>query len=377
MNKSVLWALLMSLSVVFLGACNITSPQPTPTVEVLVTTTETATVEVTATETATATAVELPPPTVAPPIQVVTAPPEVAAIVPTAEPTPTETPAPYVHVIREGETLGSIVQLQPWGYPFDMAVINAVVALNDNIVNADILPPPGNEILIPRRTATPIPEGIELTLTSDASIGLGERVGGVVLAQGAITGCHNVVEGETLVGIADIYNTTLEVISQLNQNLNWFGCNFTQYSGGPNCNPIIRLNQCITVPLPTPIPTHTATPSGRETATPTPTLSPPRLVFPPDGAVAPAGIFALQWVSVGILQDDEVYLVELQDTTNGTNWSQITRGTSMVLPSSLVPTDGQTHTIQWRVGVGRELDGGRIEYRGGIGNWRTFQWQSR
>lgn len=367
---SLLWLILASMA---LSACNINAPQPliTPTAELLATET------LTPTASTTATATEFIPPTETPlPVVIETSEPTQPAQ-PTLLPPPTETPGPYVHVVQQNDTLGYILQLQPWGYPpFDQAVIAEVVRLN-NLRSADFLPPPGNELLIPRRTPTPIPEGIELTLTSDASLGLGERVGNSTLPQGANAGCHTVSAGETIVGIADEYNTTLEILSQLNQNLNWFGCRFDQYSGGPNCSPIIREQQCINVPLPTPTPIPTATFTGQETATPTPTFAPSRLVFPPDGAIVPAIAFTLQWASVGILPAGQVYLIELQDLTNNTQWLSVTRQTSIAAPSTFIPSDGATHRMQWRVSVAQRDAQGVYNYVGGVGAWRTFQWQSR
>ncbi len=362
-----------TLLVVVMSACNINAPQPliTPTAELLVSETPTPL----PTLTTTSTNMPAPTDTIAPVIVQSDTP--LPPVQPTMPPAPTETPGPYVHVIQPNDTLGYILQLQPWGYPpFDQAVIAEVVRLN-NLRSADVLPPPGSELLIPRRTPTPIPVGIELTQTSDANLGLGERVGNSTLPQGANAGCHSVRAGETIVGIADEYNTTLEILSQLNQNLNWFGCRFDQYSGGPNCSPIIREGQCINVPLPTPTPIPTATFTGRETATPTPTFAPSRLVFPPDGAIVPAIAFTLQWASVGVLPERQVYLIELQDLTNNSQWLNVTRQTSLTLPETLIPSDGQTHRMQWRVSVAQADAQGVYNYVGGVGTWRTFQWQSR
>lgn len=359
-----------------LVACNINvQPDEAPTPERLVTETLTPTPSVSPTLTATLT----PSPTV----QVLLRPTQDAPVQPvlpnqpTLEPSPAPTEGAYEYVIRPNDTLGYILQLQPWGYPpYDPGVIQAVVTLN-RLASADFLPPPGTTLLIPRRTPTPVPVGIELTLTSDASLGLGERVGNATLPQGAVAGCYTVKEGDTIVGIADNFNTTLEIMSQLNQNLNWFGCQFDQYSGGPNCNVFITIGQCINVPLPTPTPVPTATLTGNETPTPTPTYAPARAVFPPFGAVAPPTTFELQWVSVGILKVDEVYLVEVQDLTGGQQWLQVTRQTSIALPESLIPNTGQTHQMQWRVSVAKADENGVYSYVGGVGAWRAFQWQSR
>jgi hypothetical protein len=372
MTQKILLLSLMGLALL-VSACNINTPAPTPTVQPLLTESPTATVSPTPSQTATS-EITLTPTQV---VSIATPLPTAVSALPTIPPTAVVTEGPYVYVIREGETLGFILQQQPWGYPpFDPAIINAVVQLN-GMVNGDLLPPPGTELLIPRRTPTPIPEGADLTATSDANLGLGQRIGNITLAEGASSGCHTVVEGETILSISSDYNTTLETLSQLNQNLNWFGCQFNEYNGGPGCGPFITIGQCVNVPLPTSTPVPTATLSGNETATPTPTFEPALGVFPPNGAIAPAATFELQWVSVGELKQGQVYLVEIQDTTSGTQSLEVTRNTSFMLPESLIPTDGQTHQIQWRVSVALRDANGQYTYVGGIGAWRTFQWQSR
>jgi hypothetical protein len=365
-----LWAILSAMTV--FSACNINTPAPTPTAQQLPS--ETNTVEPSTTPSLTPSAT-LPasdtPVVLSSPVQA-TPPPQQ----PTLPPAPVATEGPYVYVIQLDDTLGYILQLQPWGYPpFDQGVIRAVVQLN-NLANENVLPPPGSELLIPRRTATPIPEGIEATQTQDTALGVGTRIGNVTLPRGAVAGCHFVVEGDSIISIAERYNTTLEILSQLNQNLNWFGCQFDTYSGGPNCNPFITVNLCVNVPLPTPTPIPSPTPSGSETATPTPTFAPARGIFPPNGAIAPATGLTLQWVSVGELRENDVYLIEVQDLTNSSQWLQVTRQNSVVLPDTLIPTDGQAHQLQWRVSVAQQVNG-IYNYVGGVGAWRSFQWQSR
>lgn len=363
---------LFGVLVVVASACNLVAPLPTPTVEAIVT--EMPSPSPTLSETLEATIA--PTIVISTPVVITSAPPTEINAVPTLpEAQPTE--GPYVYIIRPNDTLGYILQLQPWGYPpFDPGVIAAVVRLN-NLPNENILPPPGSELLIPRRTATPIPEGADATATSDASLGAGQRIGNVTLPQGAITGCYTVVEGDSLIGIADRFNTTLETLSQLNQNLNWFGCRFSEYSGGPNCRPFISVGQCVNVPLPTPTPVPTATPSGRETPTPTPTYAPARGFYPPNGAIAPGIPIRLEWVSVGVLRPEEVYLVEFQNLTTNTQSLQVTRNTFLMLPDSLIPSDGQTHSVQWRVSVAKRTETGAYQYIGGVGDWRFFQWRSR
>lgn len=356
--------------VLLASACNINTPLPTPTVESLLTPS--------LTPAASASPTPTPSPTL--PITetalvVATGAPTLPAQVPTLPPAePTE--GPYVYVIQDQDTLGFILQRQPWGYPpYDPGVIAAVVTLNA-LPNENLLPPPGSELLIPRRTPTPIPEGADATATSDANLNTGERIGNVTLPLGAVAGCYTVVEGDSIIGIASEYNTTLEILSQLNQTLNWFGCQFDTYSGGPGCSPQIKVGDCVNVPLPSPTPIPSSTPSGNETATPTPTFAPARGFYPPNGAIAPPRPLRLEWVSVGILQPAEVYLIEIQDITATTQTPLVTRGTSLTLPESLIPADGQTHQIQWRVSIGTQTNG-QYSIVSGVGEWRVFQWQSR
>jgi hypothetical protein len=363
-----------------LAACNINTPDATPTVEVLVT--ETPTGEASATPTLSATPSMTPSVTLTQaivmltPVEISTQPPIPNAGPPTVPPAlPTE--GPYEYVIQAGDDLAGILNRQPWGYNgFDQAIQRAVVQLN-NMLSPDILPAVGSTLLIPRRTPTPIPIGNELTQAAmpDGLVQCGENFACV---PGQVFGPYKVEEGDTIIEIAEIYNTSLEMLSALNPNLNWGQCNFTEISGGPNCNPLISVGQDIQVPLPTPVPSSTPTFTGSETPTATPTYAPARLVYPPDGAISPPGVFTLQWVSAGILKPNEAYLVEVQDTTlGGEPWRQITRDTSISLPANLIPTDGQTHQFQWRVTVARRDDSGAISYAGGQGAWRGFQWQSR
>jgi hypothetical protein len=260
-----------------------------------------------------------------------------------------------------------------YGYT-DFGVIPEVMRLN-NMASPDALIA-GNTILIPRQTATPVPAGLELTQSADATLGFASTAG-ARLPMNTNIACYNVQEGDTIVGIALDYNTTLEIISQLNPNLGWYGCNFSNYSGGPDCKPSIKPGDCIKVPAPTATPTLSPTPSGSETATLTPTYPAPMVVFPPEGGIAPASPIRLQWVSVGVLGEHEFYLVQLTDTTNGAQFNQVTQNTFMDLPASLIPLDGKTHNITWSVNVAVPNEQGVYRVVSGGAPQRTFQWQSR
>lgn len=292
---------------------------------------------------------------------------------PTMTPLPTETPGHWEYVVQPGDSLGYIIQLEPFNYD-NYDVLREIVRINDNMNSPDDLPAPGNIILIPRPTATPTLDNTSAGIATET-----RRIDTRTLPENTVFGCHQVKAGETLISIVEQYGgLTLELLSQLNRDIDFRGCDFESPGGGPNCNPLIREGQCINVPFPTPTPTLSPTPSGEETLTPTPTLAAPMLLYPPQDSIAPPGIITLQWVSAGILQPEEYYLVQVTDVTGNTPpWNNVTRGTSIRLPDTLIPTDGETHTIQWIVFVVKANEQGLFIPVGGIGTPKTFQWQSR
>lgn len=290
---------------------------------------------------------------------------------PTSTLIPSSTPGHWEYVVQPGDQLGGIIQQPPFNYQ-NWDVLEEIIRINDNVANADSLPPPGSTIFIPRPTAVPTSVGIDVTAALADHANLGQY------APNTVFDCHYVREGETLISIIEQYPVTLEIISQLNRDIDFRGCDFEEPGGGQNCNPLISVDQCINVPFPTPTPTLTATPSGNETETPTPTFSAPSMIFPPENSVVPPGIIALHWISVGILQSEEFYLVQVVDVTAGTQpWVGKTKSTSITLPDTLIPMDGQTHIIEWSVFVAKANDQGLYAPVGGIGATRVFQWQSR
>lgn len=359
------YSYLLAAVLLLLAGCNFTllPAQPTPTVQ-----------PVTATTAPTIT----PTPSLSPtPEALVESPtPTTTPAPPTETLTPSATPGPYEHTIQENETLGYIVQL--YGYT-DLSVaagsiIAQVVAIN-NLRNADSLPGPGNVILIPRQTATPTPGNEATAVVVQATSAAAGPV--VMLAGNATINDYVVQPNDTFVGIAQEYNTTIEVLAVLNPDVNIYGCNFEIPSGGPDCNPLLQSGQVLRVPAPTPTPTLSPTPSGSETPTPTPTYVAPRLLYPPEGAVAPPGVFSLQWVGVGVLAASEFYLVEVSDTTNGQVYRHITKDTSWQLQEAMIPGDGQSHTIEWTVRIATPNEQGVYRPIGGEPEIRRFQWQSR
>lgn len=322
----------------------------------------------------------MPSPSVIPtnsPSPTLSAQPELATIAPSITPIPTETftpspsPEPYAtYIIQTGDTLLYIIQQPPFFYR-DLRVLDEVVALNPNIISADRLPPAGSSILIPYPTTTPTPEGYELTAVAQP------EQPQVNLPFNAEIIQVEVREGETILGIASRNATNLSILATLNPQLGFFGCDFSNPSGGPDCTVSIRPGDFVNVPALTPTPTLSPTFSGNETATLTPTYTAPMVIYPPQDASAPPRSFQLQWVSVGELRPDEVYLVQIEDQTAEMTHTDITRATSYELPEALIPADGQTHTIRWRVTLAAPNESGAYAFISPEGQWRTFYWQSR
>lgn len=353
MNKRML---LIAVAMFLLAACQLNSvptgqtPTPAPT-------------EAAATPTPSPTMTASPEPILA------TATPSFTPEPPTATPTFTETPNPYAtYVIQQNDTLIYIVQL--FGHR-DLAVIDEVLRLNPNIRSQDQLPGAGSSITIPLPTATFTPEGFALTASAQPP-GLAQ----VRLPVDTEIIQVPVQEGITILGIAQQYNTTLPIMATLNPQLGFYNCDFDNPSGGPDCTVILGPGDVVNVPALTPTPTLSPTFSGNETPTLTPTYIPPVAFFPQQDAVVSPVSFGLQWLSVGILNEGETYLVEVQDTTSGAQHLDVTRSTSYRLPDALVPADGQPHVIRWRVSVAVPNEQGAYRFIS-EGVWHSFTWQSR
>ncbi len=362
------WILLAALLSMTLSACNFNTEPPTPTVSFPQSATpDTATLSPTPESSATASLTPSTAPTVERIMLITPTPPGTAQ--PTTEPpTPTPTPGPYEVTVASGDTMSRI--LPRFGY-LDFSVLRAVQTLNPDI-NVDNLRV-GQIILIPRVTFTPSPPGYEATVSMMGTLGI--RPPEELAANTQLTS-HTVIEGESIISIAESYNTTLEILARLNPEIPFTGCDFNNRSGGETCNPTINIGQGVKVPLPTATPTLSPTPSGSETPTQTPTFRAPLIITPPEG-VTVNGLVTIQWISVGVLGTDEYYYVEVTDTTLNTQFRQITKDTSMPLPTALIPTDGQTHPMAWVVTVVRRNPGGGYAPIGGVMPVRSFNWQSR
>ncbi len=368
-NRATRMIYLVLVLSLLLSACNFDVEEPTPTAEGIIEQDVDTVPDVPETLTPTIS----PTPPVAPTREVAVLETPLASFTP-APPTETETPTPtegpIEHVIESGQTLWQIMQL--YGY-FDFSVEAAVKAINPSIPDLNNLQA-GRILLIPQMTPTPTPVGFELTNVANATLGITPFVQNFDNVD-----CHTVVEGDTIVTIALDYNTTIEVLRQLNLTL-YFPptCDFTNRSGGPDCSVNIQIGACVNVPFPTATPTLSPTPSGDETATPTPTYAPPHMVYPPQGAIITGGV-TLQWVSAGALAEDQAYFIQIYDVSqpDAPPVTGVSRTNSYQVPTNLTPNDGQERVYEWTVAVALRNEQGSYRIIGGESPRQQFKIPSR
>ncbi len=273
-------------------------------------------------------------------------------VVPALPETPTLTLSPTAtpgigrveHIVAEDETLLRIAAL------YDVTV-EQILRAND--LDADAILSIGQRLIIedaaldataqptqPRPTATPT-EVLPIT--------------------------HTVAAGEHLGILALLYDVSAEEIARAN---------------GITTESILSIGQELTIPRTVATPDYSPTPSAvpSETPTPTPTLTPtplptatidlpptatplavrdygqPLLLAPPDTAsYTEQDTPLLNWTSVGILDEDEWYLVRLWYGPEFTRvTSQMTRTASWRLPPELYPGPEGCAQFMWQVVVVRQ-----------------------
>ncbi len=265
---------------------------------------------------------------------------------PTPTPLPTATPTPLLpieHVVQPGDTLGGIAL--EYGLTVDQ-----VVAYND--LETDMIRE-GQTLLIPPPTPTPGPTPTR-------------RPGEATPTPAAFV-LHTVREGDTLSTIAEQYGVRLADIRAANEI--------------PEDVETIQVNQVITVPRYTPTPE----PEAFVDTTPTPTPGTMRytavsMLYPPDGTLFSDSndVIALQWASVGLLDDREFYQIELfLPGESPTTHRAFTKATVWRVPSDLLPRESPgIHTFSWRVFVVRQTVMGADPDRivSPATRRRTFSW---
>lgn len=301
---------------------------------------------------------------------------------PTETPLPTEGPCEYV--VRPGDDL--ITLAYNCGYR-SLDIVPAILELNN--LSAPEAIQIGQTILIPRPTPTPDPASALLPTATgggasdvvalfvpeaNATPPTATLVPTPTLLPGLMW--HTVLPQESMVAIMYQYNTTAEVLAQINPEIAFSQCDFQYDTGGPACIVLLQPGQQFRVPAPTPTPTLSPTPSGSETATPTATATynAPNLLSPADRTRFTADqIVTLRWVTTGQLGPGEKYRVTVVDDTAGRSWSGETADLNFIVPAEWQGTDGQPHVFRWSVGVSAE-GSNALRYETPA---RSFTWNSQ
>lgn len=256
-----------------------------------------------------------------------------AARTPTPTPSPTPTPTPVVYVVKTGDTLSDIART--YGTTVEL------------LMKANGL-----------TSATNIHAGSRLTVVKPSD-----------LAANMVYETYTVLKTDTLSSIAARFNVAADKIKEASKLTS------DQLSSG----------QKLKIPVGTATPTPTSTPV--DTATPTPAwpYAAPALLGPADSAAfeGDSTPILLNWASVGILAEDDWYVVRIRRSGSITEQLPLvwTKVTSWQLPSDLyIAGVAQPQQFDWQVVVMRQtgvaVDGTRfgeeISPRGGS---RTFTWK--
>jgi LysM repeat protein len=271
---------------------------------------------------------------------------------PTVTPTPTPTSAatatpipPFKYTVKSGDTPGAIAAF------YDLSV-DELMAYNGKSAGDFIVV--GETLLIP--VPTPKPTG---TVTP-----IGFTPGPAVTPSEIV---YTVKSGDTLGGIALSVGVPIDVIQKRN-NIE-----------DPQS---LQIGQQLIIPTG---PTPTSTPGPNPalfTPTPRPTFAPVALLSPLDGEifVGTSTPVLLQWLSSGILREDEIYLVTVAQV-NGprATASNRTRANSWRVPSELYPADTDTSRLfKWSVAILRQTgtgsDGQPAYSTVSVTHDRVFEW---
>jgi LysM repeat protein len=256
---------------------------------------------------------------------------------PTYTPTPTATPTPVVHVVEHGDTLLGIAAIYN-------TTVESIMAAN-GITDPTLLRV-GQALIIPQPTTA----GPAETPSSAPLL--------VV---------YTVQPGDSLSSIAVKHGTTVEAIMAAN-NLS-----------SPD---LIYQGQELEIPVGTPTPAPTDTPAPTATPTPGPPYRAPISLAPAEGARIQGETVMLNWASVGILQEDEWYVVVLRGPAlTRSPLYRWTKATAWRLPVELrPPAQAPSHRLTWQVTVMRRREAGVDDASAGgealsiPGATRSFEW---
>ena len=284
---------------------------------------------------------------------------------PTRTPTPTATPEVITYMVKRGDTLESLAER--FG-----TTVEAIKALNGLTGDNPIIKW-GVEILIPVESEG-VGGGAEMTPTP-APVGGFDLVTPVamVTATASLPTTYVVQPGDTLMAIAERFGVSWQALMEAN---------------GISDPTDLQVGQELIISLRGPTPTATPTPMP---PTPTPSFTllykAPVLLGPPNEEVFGAGVAAtgegsgplLNWMSVGLLKEEEWYLVRVvyvaQEGT-AREVVELTKATSYRLSSEMRPSEeALSRLFRWDVTVVRLREGSASPIAiSATSETRTFYW---
>lgn len=249
---------------------------------------------------------------------------------PTPSPTPTvtPTPTPIVHTVVRGETVESIAK----AYGVSVQDLMAANGLTSDLIRVD------QKLIIP---AGPIPRGPDgKPLPTDTPT-----------PESAIYKVE-ARPGDTLEGIAKKYKTSVEAIVAATD---WITNSDVILIPGDLL--IVPVGEAALAALASPTPAPTPTPVPTPTPTPGPRWPPPHPLSPTHEADLGRGPVVLQWLSVGVLAPDEVYVVRVAPVGRlRDELIAVTVATSYRVPVEwLERYAGSGASFLWQVQVARDV----------------------
>ncbi len=310
-----------------------------------------------------------------------------ATLTPSLMPSPTSTQvptaAPCVQRVAAGDSLIAIVYR--CGYS-NVAVLPTVMALND--ITDETRLQIGQEIVVPRPSPTPDPAATQPANADDDSASADAAADELLrlafdpfaptLTPTLLPGLmwHPVQPDENIISISIRYKSDAKALSDLNPEIDFPLCDFSQRFGGPECTVVLSLGQRIRVPAPTPTITPIPTASGSETPTPSPTatFNAPIAQSPADEAFfSSLEQVTLRWVGTGHLAPDETYRVVVTDAETAVSFTADTRELFLIVPAEWQAQDAGSRHYDWSVSVTHRPSGERRHTSAP----RRFVWQGR
>jgi LysM repeat protein len=272
---------------------------------------------------------------------------------PTITPSPSPTPTPITYTVQAGDVL-SIIARQ-YGLSVE-AIVAANPGLNANRLRV------GQQIVIPQ--VNPVGGPASDTPVAPAATAAPPTSTPLIAYQ-----VYTVQAGDTLSSIAARFGVSVAALRAANS-----------LQGN-----LISEGEELIVP----IGTATPQPTAGQVATPVPTMGPkypaPQLLAPPDGAIFEGedAIILLQWASVGILEEDEWYVVRVLHVAEGAVQPPLlwVKNTSLRLPTAYRPgADNPTALLRWDVTVMRQTgvtaSGEKVGLQvGAASDTRNFFWE--